>query len=69
MATGPPVEGTHGGLAFEIAGIPPVDPTSRPGADFQAVTPGYFEAFGIQILKGRSFNEEDTASGVPCRRE
>jgi len=65
VATGLPVEGTHRGLPFEIAGIPPVDPTSRPGAAFQAVTPGYFEAFGIQILKGRSFNEEDTAGGAP----
>ncbi|HEY6385994.1 MAG TPA: FtsX-like permease family protein, partial [Candidatus Acidoferrum sp.] len=63
--TGLPV-GAWEGVQFQIAGTPPApDPRSRPNAAFEAVTPGYFEAFGIQILKGRSFSEQDTASGVP----
>jgi putative ABC transport system permease protein len=65
VSTGLPVEGTHRGIQFWIAGAPHVDRDSRPGAAFQAVSPGYFEAFGIKIVKGRAFTREDTASSVP----
>jgi putative ABC transport system permease protein len=65
VATGLPVQGPQRGVQFDIAGTPAIDPMSRPGTAFQAVTPGYFETFGIQVLRGRSFNQQDTASGVP----
>jgi putative ABC transport system permease protein len=64
--TGLPVQGPHRGVQIQVVGTPSSDdPTSRPGTTFQAVTPGYYEEFGIQILKGRGFNEQDTASSVP----
>jgi putative ABC transport system permease protein len=63
-STGLPVAGTHGGIQFWIAGAPAVDRDSRPGAAFQAVTPGYYQAFGIKIVKGREFTREDSAGGV-----
>jgi putative ABC transport system permease protein len=63
-STGLPVAGTHGGIQFWIAGAPAVDRDSRPGAAFQAVTPGYYHAFGIKIVKGREFTREDSAAGV-----
>src|SRR5262249_28308184 len=44
-----------------IAGGPPVDRAARPRAGFEMVTPGYFETFGIHVVKGRGFNEQDTA--------
>lgn len=65
VSTGLPVEGTHRGIQFWIAGGPHVDRDSRPGAAFQAVSAGYFEVFGIRIVKGRAFTREDTASSVP----
>jgi predicted permease len=52
------------GRAFRIAGAPPDDPGSRRGAGFQMVTPGYFETFGIRVIKGRHFTEQDTASSA-----
>jgi putative ABC transport system permease protein len=64
-ATGLPVLGARSGVQFQIAGTPLLDARSRPNAEFQSVTPGYFEAFGIPILKGRSFNERDIAGSVP----
>jgi putative ABC transport system permease protein len=64
--TGLPVAGPHRGVQIQIAGTTwSLDPMSRPGTAFQAVTPGFFEEFGIQILKGRSFNQQDTASSAP----
>jgi putative ABC transport system permease protein len=48
-----------------MAGAPHTDHNARSGTAFQAVTPGYFEAFGIQIVKGRAITGEDRANGMP----
>jgi len=64
VTTGVPTRGTGGGSAFTIAGAPPVDSRARPGAGYQSVTPGYFETFGIRMIKGRSFTELDTAGAT-----
>jgi putative ABC transport system permease protein len=64
VSTGLPVEGPQRGTQFWIAGTPSVERDARPGAGFQSVTPGYFEAFGIAIVKGRAFTEEDRAGGL-----
>jgi putative ABC transport system permease protein len=64
VTTGMPTRGTGFGMAFSIVGASPVDPASRPGAGFQMVTPGYFETFGVRVVKGRHFNEQDTADGA-----
>ena len=53
------------GKAFSIVGQPLVDPSARPGAGFQIITPGYFQTLGISVVKGRSFTEQDTAGAVP----
>jgi putative ABC transport system permease protein len=64
-ATGMPLQGTNFGMPFTIVGAPPVaDPSARPGAGFQMVTPGFFQTFGIQMLKGRAFTDQDTANSV-----
>jgi putative ABC transport system permease protein len=52
-------------MSFTLVGGPTfTDPSQRPGAGFQSVSPDYFKTFGIQLLKGRAFNEQDTASSV-----
>ena len=63
-ATGMPLQGTNFGMPFTIAGKPVADPSARPGAGFQMVTPGFFQTFAIQMAKGRAFTEQDTASSV-----
>lgn len=63
-ATGMPLQGTNFGMPFTIAGKPVADPSARPGAGFQMVTPGFFQTFAIQMTKGRAFNDQDTASSV-----
>ena len=64
-STGAPIVGTNWGMAFSIAGQPPADRSSRPGAGFTMVTPEYFRTFGIPIVKGRTFTEQDVAGGLP----
>src|SRR5262249_11753514 len=46
--TGTPTQGSTFGRRFSIVGQPSVDPSERPGAAFQMVTPGYVDALGIR---------------------
>ena len=64
-STGMPVRGTSFGMPFTIAGTPVDDPSRRPGAGFNMVTPEYFDTFGITILKGRVFTELDRQGTQP----
>jgi predicted permease len=65
VGTGMPLQGTNFGMPFFIAGKPFADPSARPGAGFAMVTPGYYKTFGIEMAKGRAFNDQDTSSSVP----
>jgi len=42
-------------------------PAGQPGrqADWQAVSPGYFEAMKIRLVNGRFFDQRDAAAGQP----
>jgi len=61
-ATGMPIEGINFGMPFSIAGQTVSDPSARPGAGFQMVTPGYYETLGIPMAKGRPFTQKDSAT-------
>jgi putative ABC transport system permease protein len=63
-ATGAPLQGTSFGMPFSLAGKPVADPSARPGAGWQMVTPGYFETFGVRVVRGRAIDEHDLAGGV-----
>jgi putative ABC transport system permease protein len=65
VSTGLPLEGPGFGMPFTIAGQPEfADPSQRPGAGFGMVTPDFFKTFGIQVLQGRSFTDQDNAGSV-----
>ena len=57
-------ESTFDSAAFEIVGDPPVDANQRPTADYQIVSPSYFETVDLPLVAGRAFNAADTANGV-----
>lgn len=56
-----PLEGGFG-LPFIISGRPLADRPSHGGGGWWPVSEGYFEVFKIPILRGRGFNDRDTAS-------
>ncbi len=63
--TGLPLEGSGFGMPFVLADKPTyADPSQRPNTSFGMVTPDYFQTFGIKLVKGRFFNDQDTASSV-----
>jgi putative ABC transport system permease protein len=62
VATSLPTTGWENGQFFSIAGHPPVEPSERPGAHFQRISPDYFRTLGIPVIKGRSFTEQDHAT-------
>jgi len=63
--TGLPLRGPSDGMPFTLVGGPSyADPSQRPGAGFQSVSPDYCNTFGIQVVRGRAFNVQDSASSV-----
>jgi|HubBroStandDraft_5_1064220.scaffolds.fasta_scaffold21668_1 putative ABC transport system permease protein len=64
ISEGMPMQGTNFGMPFTIEGHDVSDPSKRPGAGFNMVMPGFFDTFGIQIVKGRPITEQDRAGGM-----
>jgi putative ABC transport system permease protein len=63
--TGLPLFGAGFGMPFTIVGKPAFDdPSMRPNTGFGMVTPDYLRTFGIQLVNGRPFTEQDNASSV-----
>jgi putative ABC transport system permease protein len=64
-STGFPLNGPGFGMPFTIAGQPDfADPSQRPGAGFGMVTPDFFKTYGIKMVRGRGFSDEDRVDTV-----
>jgi putative ABC transport system permease protein len=50
---------------FEVAGSPAPPADERPSADYQIVSPAYFDTIDLPILAGRAFTDHDTPDSVP----
>jgi putative ABC transport system permease protein len=64
VSKGLPLRGGAFGMPVQIVGNETGDQARRPVAQFNMVTPGFFKAFEIRMVKGRSFNEQDDAGNA-----
>jgi putative ABC transport system permease protein len=63
--TGQPPYGPGFGMPFTLEGGQTyTNQSQRPGTRFGMVTPDYFQTFGIQLVSGRSFTDQDTSASV-----
>jgi predicted permease len=60
-----PFGGTDNSASFRIEDHPAAPGEPGPHGDIRNVTPGYFAAMGIPILKGRYFTDEDRKGSQP----
>ncbi len=61
-----PLDGWGWGMPFLVQGQPFIDRAHRPGCFFKMVSPSYFRALGMRLLKGRALSETDTQGAVPA---
>jgi predicted permease len=59
-----PLSGFWGEADFTVQGQPAPAPGQKPSAKSDFVTPDYFRAMGISLLKGRAFTEQDHAGAA-----
>ncbi len=65
VSSGIPLFGTGFGMPFALADKPAyTDPSQRPLTSFGMATPDYFKTYGIRLVKGRMFSDQDTATSV-----
>jgi len=57
------LSGYHAWTAFETEGSPPKG--QSPHTDYLPISPDYFQAFGVTVLRGRSFIATDTSASTP----
>jgi putative ABC transport system permease protein len=50
---------------YDIVGDPPPEESKRPAADYQIVSPTYFQTLDLPLVAGRAFNDRDTRDSVP----
>jgi putative ABC transport system permease protein len=61
----PPLQGACYGMPMQVASRPLVDRANRTGGFFKIVSPSYFSALKLTIVKGRALSDRDTRSSPP----
>jgi putative ABC transport system permease protein len=56
-----PLDGWDIGQGFSVVGDPPIEQSRMLSAHYQIVGAGYFRTLGIDLVRGRAFDEHDTS--------
>ncbi|HEX9761412.1 MAG TPA: ABC transporter permease [Candidatus Acidoferrales bacterium] len=51
--------------SFYVEGTPQPEPGQQPSTDWTRVSPDYFKAMGVRLIKGREFTAADHADSLP----
>jgi putative ABC transport system permease protein len=54
-----PLSGNNSGKTFKIEGRADAAAQNKPASNYRAISPDYFQAMSIPLLKGRAFTEHD----------
>src|SRR5262249_22042945 len=65
VSCAPPVNGTCYGMPMQVANRPVVDRANRQGGFFKIVSPSYFSALKLTLVRGRALSEHDTKGAPP----
>ncbi len=60
-----PLEGWGYGMPFLVEGDPFADHANRRACFYKSVSPSYFSALGMRVVKGRALAESDSQGNVP----
>ena len=60
-----PLSGGVQSAKFTARELPPPAPGQEPGAQYAVITPDYFRTIEAPLLRGRVFNNQDTATSPP----
>ncbi|HXE80077.1 MAG TPA: ABC transporter permease, partial [Vicinamibacterales bacterium] len=60
-----PLAGNGAAAAFDLEGRPAPTEDTRPRAQLNIASPGFFDALGIAMLRGRDFTDQDRAGAPP----
>ncbi len=65
LSCAPPLQGTCYGMPMQVAGRTMVDRATRSGGFYKIVSPSYFTAMRLKLLKGRALSDRDTKGATP----
>lgn len=60
-----PFSSEYDSFTFQIVGQAPFSKGHEPDSELRVATPGYFDAIGTSLRRGRLFNEQDDAKAAP----
>jgi putative ABC transport system permease protein len=61
----PPMQGSCYGMPMQVASRPMVDRANRAGGFFKVVSPSYFSALKLKMVRGRALSDRDTRNAPP----